>query len=79
LRRAQAANALVIHLVALLMELCGDPANPVKRLFYVDVHDFVLDVLIDALLLRIGVRLVVMENYNENAFIPFLPFFNYSR
>ena len=57
---AQTTNAFVIHLVALLLELSGDPANPVKRLFQVDVHDFVLDVLIDALFLRIGVRLVVM-------------------
>ena len=24
-------------------------------------------------------EVVSMENYNENAFIPFLPFFNYSR
>jgi hypothetical protein len=56
----QTTNALVIDRVTLLAEFGRYPANSVKRLVHVDVHDFVLDVLILALLFRAVLRLVVI-------------------
>ena len=56
----QTTNALVIDRVTLLAEFGRYPANSVKWLVHVDVHDFVLDVLILALLFRAVLRLVVI-------------------